>query len=171
VGSGILGIGLGVLGFRYSKAAAAIFLSALTITGIITFLYFRATGGFSGLDTDSGEGFVSSVINKAFLVFDLMGLLPQHIQVALLIFTGTFLAARIVAWYKNINAPEKEESPEERKKRKHGRSAQSLLAGVINCVITAQFPPRSLGLYQLIHNAAYLPQSASKSHLVPLRRA
>jgi len=116
-GSGILGIALGVLGFRYSKIASAIFLSVLSVIGIVTFLYFRATGGIRGLEPEAGENILAVIMNKAFLVFNLMGLLPLHMQVAILVFTGTFLAARIVAWVKSINAPEAVESTEDRRKR------------------------------------------------------
>jgi len=116
-GGGLLGIALGFLGYHHSKAASRLFGVCLLIIGVVTHFYIKFTGGFHGLAAQSGENFFSTAIRKFGLVFELMGLLPMHVQISILVFVGAFFVARIIAWFAAINKPEKVESLEARKKR------------------------------------------------------
>lgn len=120
--AGILGLILGYLGYLHSKMAYSIFITSL---GIITFFsnqIVQLTGGdISGLSGGSSDpsaymGF--GILRKVMSAIDAMGLLPQHVQIAILVFVASFFITRIATWGRKSFGPQKaEETLEERKKR------------------------------------------------------
>lgn len=116
-GAGILGVGLGVLGYYYSKAAYAVFLMGLSGVAIVTNIYMGASAGVVGMTSENKFGVLYGMMRKISAAVDLVGQLPMHMQSAILTFIVTFFVARIGAWIYQVKVPKKEESLSARKQR------------------------------------------------------
>ena len=115
--AGVLGIGLGVLGYYYSKTAYAIFLMGLSGIAIITNIYMGASAGVVGMTSENKFGVFYGMLRKISTAIDLLGKLPMHMQTAIVTFTVTFFLARIGAWWYQTKRPKEEETLEARKQR------------------------------------------------------
>ena len=99
-----LGLGLGVLGYFFSKAAYSLF--TLSITAFVFGSSF--IGGLMGIDTtpsevvvpvgEEGGTSIGSFANVFYKAIDNMGMLPEHVQKAIIVFIVTFFLARLATW-------------------------------------------------------------------------
>jgi len=99
-----LGLGLGVLGYYFSKAAYSLFLTSMSLfvfsSGIIAekLGVERPAGVVKVPGGEEGSQSVLAVGNVFFRAIDNMGMLPHHIQLSIVCFIVAFFLARIVTW-------------------------------------------------------------------------
>ena len=122
----ILGVGLGVLGYYFSKTAYSLFVISM---GLFVFLSSYAkslmphsASGVSNIDVpvnDSGMTDGIGLIRLMFNAVDNMGMLPTHIQLSIVVFIFSFFIARIGTWvFTKFNVqPERVETNTDRKQR------------------------------------------------------
>ena len=90
----LLGLILGVLGFYFSKLAISIFVT-LTLSITATLLLIP------GVEVENISGWESShnYIDILYFLGGRFTTLPEHIQLAALLFTISFFVARIITWF------------------------------------------------------------------------
>lgn len=99
-----LGLGLGVLGYFFSKAAYSLFTLSMS-----AFVFGSSyLGGLMGIDTtpskvvvpvgEDGGTNIGALGNVIYRAIDNMGMLPEYIQMAIVVFIVTFFLARIATW-------------------------------------------------------------------------
>lgn len=119
-GASILGLFLGYLGYLYSKIAYSIFTVCITafIYGsdfILALLGIEKSG--SGVSPSVALSMVESIVPFRRAIEN-MGYLPEHIQVAIIVFAVTFFISRIITWgLKTYGKGPAEETMEQRRKR------------------------------------------------------
>jgi len=114
IGAIALGLILGVIGYYFSKAAYSLFITTMGLFGAFSFslvdnVAVESTGQLSEF----------RLLDLLFKAVDNMGYLPQHIQLAIVVFIATFFIARIITWFltkMNVN-PKEVESTSDRKQR------------------------------------------------------
>lgn len=122
VGATILGLGLGYLGYLYSKLAYSIFITSI---GVITFFskyLVDLTGGdaagLAAMHTDSGGMIAAGILKNIMSSIGAMGYLPTHVQVAIIICAVAFFGARIATWaHESFGSKPAEETAAARKAR------------------------------------------------------
>jgi len=118
----LLGMGLGYLGYLYSKLAYSIFTTALGVVVFGSGYLVDLTGGdssaVSAIQSESGQIMGIGILKSLMSAIDTMGYLPLHVQVAILIFAVTFFATRIATWaYQSFGPKPAEETAQARKAR------------------------------------------------------
>ena len=121
-----LGLGLGIIGYYFSKAAYSLFTLSLTLF-VFCSSYIRAlTGGGTSngasMDIPLGEDGTTNIPGAGKLIYraiDNMGMLPEHVQLSIILFICAFFTARIGTWlYTGVGKkPKKVETKADRKKR------------------------------------------------------
>ena len=121
-----LGLGLGVLGFYFSKMAYSAFAGSMALFVFLSSYVTQVSPDMVSKDSSltipiSETGSISEggSVNLLFRFVDNMGLLPPHIQLALILFVVSFFVARIGTWlYTRLSVKaEKVESNADRRQR------------------------------------------------------
>ena len=118
----LCGLGLGYLGYLYSKLAYSIFITSLGIvtffSGYIVDLTGGDSAGVSAMQSEAGNVMGAGILKNLMTSIDAMGFLPPHVQVAILVFAVSFFIARIATWaYQSFGPKPAEESTSDRKAR------------------------------------------------------
>lgn len=116
------GLGLGYLGYLHSKLAYSIFITLLGVVTYFSSYVVDLVGGdsmaVSAMHAEAGQIQGIGILKNFMISIEAMGYLPQHVQMAILIFAVSFFLARIATWaYRSYGPKPAEESAAERKAR------------------------------------------------------